>query len=134
MLHFLGEDIVDLRAKCDLCLSNPCQNSASCETKPNRDYVCHCPPGYYGKYCRLMSATNCIIQLQYLYPQARTARPSSTPATATLARTTANATSWRLAASRECNILLRHFSAFLSREFPSLAASALWAIQASDVR
>ena len=49
MLHFPGEDIVDLRAKCDLCLSNPCQNSASCETKPNRDYVCHCPPGYYGK-------------------------------------------------------------------------------------
>ena len=55
---------MDLRAKCDLCLSNPCQNSASCETKPNRDYVCHCPPGYYGKMGKCRQYTplfNCLF-------------------------------------------------------------------------
>ncbi len=49
--YYAGSDDFHLRAKCDLCLSSPCQNGASCESKPNRDYQCHCEPGFYGKNC-----------------------------------------------------------------------------------
>ncbi|VDK34519.1 unnamed protein product [Gongylonema pulchrum] len=38
-------------AKCDACIDSPCKNSATCETKGGRGFLCKCLAGYHGKYC-----------------------------------------------------------------------------------
>ena len=51
MFLFAEEPDVSILAKCNLCHKNPCENGASCSPLPNRDFSCHCTPGYYGKKC-----------------------------------------------------------------------------------
>lgn len=38
-------------AKCDACYSFPCQNGATCVSKPMRQFECQCPPGFHGANC-----------------------------------------------------------------------------------
>lgn len=46
-----GDIDPSILSKCDLCYTDPCQNGASCNSLPNRDFECKCAPGFYGKTC-----------------------------------------------------------------------------------
>ncbi|XP_064466119.1 protein slit-like isoform X2 [Ornithodoros turicata] len=46
-----GKPEPDVLAKCDACFTFPCQNGATCQSVPLRDYECTCPPGYHGRNC-----------------------------------------------------------------------------------
>ncbi|XP_026556878.1 slit homolog 1 protein [Pseudonaja textilis] len=48
-----GPPLPIIQAKCNPCLSNPCQNKGSCQKDPLGSYRCVCPSGYKGKYCDL---------------------------------------------------------------------------------
>ncbi|KAG8135733.1 hypothetical protein E2320_008725 [Naja naja] len=48
-----GPPLPIIQAKCNPCLSNPCQNRGSCQRDPLGSYRCVCPSGYKGKYCDL---------------------------------------------------------------------------------
>ena len=36
----------------DACISAPCRNGATCETKAGLDYACVCATGFEGKNCQ----------------------------------------------------------------------------------
>ncbi|XP_034146863.1 slit homolog 2 protein isoform X12 [Esox lucius] len=42
---------VAIQAKCDPCLSNPCQNDGTCSNDPVTFYHCSCPYGFKGQGC-----------------------------------------------------------------------------------
>nr|AVK72278.1 slit [Xenoturbella bocki] len=46
-----GEFDVEVMAKCDPCLSNPCRNNATCENDPVIHFTCQCESGFKGRYC-----------------------------------------------------------------------------------
>uniref|UniRef100_A0AC35U6H7 EGF-like domain-containing protein n=1 Tax=Rhabditophanes sp. KR3021 TaxID=114890 RepID=A0AC35U6H7_9BILA len=45
---------LDILAKCDFCLHNPCKNSGTCKRDNYGSYECECPLGYHGKSCELL--------------------------------------------------------------------------------
>jgi len=51
LFQCIGDVEPAILSKCDLCYTNPCQNGASCNPLPNRDFKCDCSPGFYGKTC-----------------------------------------------------------------------------------
>ncbi|KAF5911264.1 hypothetical protein HPG69_019632 [Diceros bicornis minor] len=42
-----------VQAKCDPCLSSPCQNQGTCHDDPLEVYRCACPSGYKGRDCEV---------------------------------------------------------------------------------
>ena len=42
----LGPPTLTVQAKCDPCLSSPCQNQGTCRNDPLVGYRCACPSGY----------------------------------------------------------------------------------------
>uniref|UniRef100_A0A8C3AZA6 Slit homolog 2 (Drosophila) n=1 Tax=Cyclopterus lumpus TaxID=8103 RepID=A0A8C3AZA6_CYCLU len=42
---------VSIQAKCEPCLSNPCQNDGTCSNDPVHYYRCTCPYGFKGQNC-----------------------------------------------------------------------------------
>nr|XP_014351256.1 PREDICTED: slit homolog 1 protein-like [Latimeria chalumnae] len=46
-----GPKEVSVEAKCNPCLSNPCQNQGTCQNDPVEFYRCTCPYGFKGKDC-----------------------------------------------------------------------------------
>ncbi|XP_038266910.1 slit homolog 1 protein isoform X2 [Dermochelys coriacea] len=46
-----GPPALSIQAKCDPCLSSPCQNQGTCHNDPLAAYRCTCPSGYKGKDC-----------------------------------------------------------------------------------
>uniref|UniRef100_A0A8C3FWQ2 Slit homolog 1 protein n=1 Tax=Chrysemys picta bellii TaxID=8478 RepID=A0A8C3FWQ2_CHRPI len=46
-----GPPALSIQAKCDPCLSSPCQNQGTCHSDPLAAYRCTCPSGYKGKDC-----------------------------------------------------------------------------------
>lgn len=42
----LGPPTLAVQAKCDPCLSSPCQNQGTCHNDPLEVYRCACPSGY----------------------------------------------------------------------------------------
>ncbi|XP_075790597.1 LOW QUALITY PROTEIN: slit homolog 1 protein [Pelodiscus sinensis] len=46
-----GPPALSIQAKCDPCLSSPCQNQGTCHSDPPAAYRCTCPRGYKGKDC-----------------------------------------------------------------------------------
>uniref|UniRef100_A0A8C6T266 Slit homolog 2 (Drosophila) n=1 Tax=Neogobius melanostomus TaxID=47308 RepID=A0A8C6T266_9GOBI len=42
---------INIQAKCDPCLSNPCKNDGSCTNDPVNYYRCNCPFGFKGQNC-----------------------------------------------------------------------------------
>ena len=42
----LGTPTLTVQAKCDPCLSSPCQNQGTCRNDPLVGYRCACPSGY----------------------------------------------------------------------------------------
>lgn len=51
--HFIctGKSEPRVLAKCDACYTFPCQNGATCVSKPMLDYKCECAPGHHGQNC-----------------------------------------------------------------------------------
>ncbi|XP_072177932.1 slit homolog 2 protein-like [Diadema setosum] len=45
------EPDIMIRAKCDPCLSSPCENEGVCLTDPIERYRCQCPAGFKGLNC-----------------------------------------------------------------------------------
>lgn len=46
----------------DECLSNPCDNGASCENLVNA-YRCHCAPGFSGTHCEMSKKILNLIKI-----------------------------------------------------------------------
>ncbi|CAM2117906.1 unnamed protein product [Caretta caretta] len=46
-----GPPALSIQAKCDPCLSSPCQNQGTCHNDPLAAYRCTCPSGHKGKDC-----------------------------------------------------------------------------------
>ncbi|XP_006157460.1 slit homolog 1 protein [Tupaia chinensis] len=46
-----GPPSLAVQAKCDPCLSSPCQNQGTCLHDPLEGYKCACPSGYKGRDC-----------------------------------------------------------------------------------
>lgn len=44
--HPTGPPPLSIQAKCNPCLSNPCQNQGTCHNDPLGSYRCACPSGY----------------------------------------------------------------------------------------
>uniref|UniRef100_A0A3Q0S275 Slit homolog 2 (Drosophila) n=1 Tax=Amphilophus citrinellus TaxID=61819 RepID=A0A3Q0S275_AMPCI len=42
---------INIQAKCDPCLSNPCKNDGTCANDPVHYYRCTCPYGFKGQNC-----------------------------------------------------------------------------------
>ena len=42
---------IDVAAKCDPCISAPCQNNAICTNDMVELYTCSCLPGFKGRNC-----------------------------------------------------------------------------------
>ncbi|XP_010795647.1 LOW QUALITY PROTEIN: slit homolog 2 protein-like [Notothenia coriiceps] len=42
---------MNIQAKCEPCLSNPCKNDGSCSNDPVNYYRCNCPFGFKGQNC-----------------------------------------------------------------------------------
>ncbi|TNN69370.1 Slit 2 protein [Liparis tanakae] len=42
---------MSIQAKCEPCLSNPCQNDGTCSNDPVHYYRCSCPYGFKGQNC-----------------------------------------------------------------------------------
>uniref|UniRef100_A0A5F8H8T2 Slit homolog 1 protein n=1 Tax=Monodelphis domestica TaxID=13616 RepID=A0A5F8H8T2_MONDO len=53
-----GPPSIAVQAKCNPCLSSPCQNQGSCQNDPLDSYRCACPSGYKGRDCE-MSLNSC---------------------------------------------------------------------------
>ncbi|MBZ3884857.1 Slit-like protein 1 protein [Sciurus carolinensis] len=53
-----GPPTLAVQAKCDPCLSSPCQNQGTCHNDPLEVYKCACPGGYKGRNCEV-SLDNC---------------------------------------------------------------------------
>uniref|UniRef100_A0A8D0GVS6 Slit guidance ligand 3 n=1 Tax=Sphenodon punctatus TaxID=8508 RepID=A0A8D0GVS6_SPHPU len=53
--HFQCKGLVDINimAKCNPCLSNPCRNNGTCNNDPAEFYRCTCPFGYKGRDCNM---------------------------------------------------------------------------------
>uniref|UniRef100_A0A670HVK4 Slit homolog 1 protein n=1 Tax=Podarcis muralis TaxID=64176 RepID=A0A670HVK4_PODMU len=49
----LGPPPLIIQAKCNPCLSSPCQNRGTCQQDPLDAYRCICPSGYKGQNCEL---------------------------------------------------------------------------------
>ena len=51
--HFICTDKTEAKilAKCDACYNFPCQNGATCVSKPMLDYKCECAAGFHGQHC-----------------------------------------------------------------------------------
>ncbi|XP_063963527.1 slit homolog 1 protein-like isoform X4 [Lytechinus pictus] len=45
------EPDISILAKCDPCLSAPCENEGVCLTDPIERYRCQCPAGFKGQHC-----------------------------------------------------------------------------------
>ncbi len=45
--------VVHVPVQVNLCLSNPCQNLATCRSLSEIDYNCTCRTGFYGKNCQV---------------------------------------------------------------------------------
>uniref|UniRef100_A0A8C9QSR8 Slit guidance ligand 1 n=1 Tax=Spermophilus dauricus TaxID=99837 RepID=A0A8C9QSR8_SPEDA len=48
-----GPPTLAVQAKCDPCLSSPCQNQGTCHNDPLEVYRCACPGGYKGRDCEV---------------------------------------------------------------------------------
>ncbi|KAB0352879.1 hypothetical protein FD754_017736 [Muntiacus muntjak] len=48
-----GPPTLAVQAKCDPCLSSPCQNQGTCHNDPLEVYRCACPSGYKGRDCEV---------------------------------------------------------------------------------
>uniref|UniRef100_A0A8C4LRD3 Slit homolog 1 protein n=1 Tax=Equus asinus asinus TaxID=83772 RepID=A0A8C4LRD3_EQUAS len=48
-----GPPTLAVQAKCDPCLSSPCQNQGTCHDDPLEVYRCACPSGYKGRDCEV---------------------------------------------------------------------------------
>ncbi|XP_070637377.1 slit homolog 1 protein [Bos indicus] len=48
-----GPPTLTVQAKCDPCLSSPCQNQGTCRNDPLVGYRCACPSGYKGRDCEV---------------------------------------------------------------------------------
>ncbi|XP_029466034.1 slit homolog 1 protein [Rhinatrema bivittatum] len=48
-----GPPGLSVQAKCNPCLSSPCQNQATCRNDPTEFYKCICPEGYKGRDCEV---------------------------------------------------------------------------------
>ncbi|XP_044516143.1 slit homolog 1 protein [Gracilinanus agilis] len=53
-----GPPSIAVQAKCNPCLSSPCQNQGTCQNDPLNSYRCACPSGYKGRDCE-MSLNSC---------------------------------------------------------------------------
>lgn len=47
-----GPPSLSVQAKCNPCLSSPCQNQGTCNNDPLGFYRCACPSGYKVRWCR----------------------------------------------------------------------------------
>uniref|UniRef100_A0A8C0F402 Slit guidance ligand 1 n=1 Tax=Bubo bubo TaxID=30461 RepID=A0A8C0F402_BUBBB len=48
-----GPPSLSVQAKCNPCLSSPCQNQGTCHNDPLGFYRCACPSGYKGRDCEV---------------------------------------------------------------------------------
>uniref|UniRef100_A0A803V682 Slit homolog 1 protein n=1 Tax=Ficedula albicollis TaxID=59894 RepID=A0A803V682_FICAL len=48
-----GPPALSVQAKCNPCLSSPCQNQGTCHNDPLGSYRCACPSGYKGRDCEV---------------------------------------------------------------------------------
>ncbi|XP_032551107.1 slit homolog 1 protein [Chiroxiphia lanceolata] len=48
-----GPPSLSVQAKCNPCLSSPCQNQGTCHNDPLSFYRCTCPSGYKGRDCEV---------------------------------------------------------------------------------
>ncbi|KAF2975356.1 hypothetical protein EK904_000213 [Melospiza melodia maxima] len=48
-----GPPALSVQAKCNPCLSSPCQNQGTCHNDPLGSYRCTCPAGYKGRDCEV---------------------------------------------------------------------------------
>lgn len=46
LVHHIGPVDINIQAKCDPCLSNPCKNDGTCANDPVHYYRCTCPYGF----------------------------------------------------------------------------------------
>nr|AVK72306.1 slit1 protein [Isodiametra pulchra] len=46
-----GEPSLDILAKCDPCLLDPCINGGTCSIDDEIEFSCKCPQGFGGRYC-----------------------------------------------------------------------------------
>ncbi|XP_066478770.1 slit homolog 1 protein [Tiliqua scincoides] len=48
-----GPSPLSIQAKCNPCISSPCQNGGTCQQDPLNFYLCTCPSSYKGQNCEL---------------------------------------------------------------------------------
>ncbi|XP_059586234.1 slit homolog 1 protein [Alligator mississippiensis] len=48
-----GPPALSIQAKCNPCVSGPCQNRGTCHNDPLGSYRCACPGGYQGRDCEV---------------------------------------------------------------------------------
>ncbi|CEF71563.1 Slit homolog 2 protein [Strongyloides ratti] len=51
LMHCSSPPPIDIIAKCDYCLKNPCKNGGICNKSKYGTFECQCLMGYHGKYC-----------------------------------------------------------------------------------